>query len=204
MEYYLRGEEFLTSLRFKQDAALRGARLLLDHCPHLHAHLVAVRQAPRQSLPSSLSARPRNVVPPERLTMEDLFPTTNAQRGLADVGVSRSATAPQAASTAPTAAVPKRPPVPSILALSLAPLAVVGRRCCKRFEGDPSQACFGTIVAHYAPSSEPSSAEAILDDAWAVRYDDGDSETWDVEAVRHGLVLYEHLHAQDEHRAAAE
>jgi hypothetical protein len=207
MEYYLRGEEFLTSLRFKQDASLRGARLLLDQCPHLHAHLVALRQAPPQSLPSSLSARPRSIAPSERLTMEDLFPATEARGRLADFGISRSAAAPQAAPTAPTAAVPKRPPIPSTLALSLAPLAVVGRRCCKRFEGDPSHACFGTIVAHSAPSpssSETSSPETVRDEAWAVRYDDGDSETWNVEAVRHGLVLYEHLHAQDEQLAPAE
>jgi hypothetical protein len=67
------GEEFLASLRFEQDVALRGAQLLLDQCPHLRAHRVAVRHAGMPSLCRRCLGRSRSAVAPARLTMEDLF-----------------------------------------------------------------------------------------------------------------------------------
>jgi hypothetical protein len=206
MDYYLRGEECLTSLRFKQDASLRGAKLLLEQCPSLHAHLVVLRDAPPQLLPRSLTARPPSVVPPARLTIEDLFPTT-ARGALNDDEGPRSI-APQAPSTGPAAFVPNELSVPSIITLSSDTRSVVGRRCCKRFEGDPSRVYFGTIATHSAPpvsDSQVGSENALEthNDVWAVKYDDGDSENWDVEAVHHGLALFERLHDQDEHPAPA-
>ena len=138
--------------------------------------------------------------------MEDLFPTKT--RGALTQG-DEGSVAPQAPSTGPASIVPKEFPVPSTQSLCLAPLSVVGRRCCKRFEGDPSHVFFGTIVTHSAPLASGSEVAAETDmetyhDLWSVQYDDGDSENWDVEGVYHGLVLYARLRAQDECHAPVE
>jgi hypothetical protein len=70
----------------------------------------------------------------------------------------------------------------------------MGRRCCKRFEGDPSQVCSETIVTQSAPIRAldwrpcgPSSATASIPRA-------GMSSRSGVECS--GTI---HLHAQDEH-----
>jgi hypothetical protein len=81
-------------------------------------------------------------------------------------------------------AAPLEQPLSSLRSLASDPGSAVGRRCCKRFEADPSKLYYGTI-ATFLPRVD--TFEPV--DMWHVKYDDGDSEDWDADAVVRGLSL---------------
>jgi hypothetical protein len=171
--YFLHGEESLAAPPERRDASLRGAKCLLEQCPRLQSHLALLYESPPSAPQPWAAARPEYVVPPERIPASDLFPAKLGGSAFA----SASSSAPSGLDDAP-------PPPRSVRSLRSDPAAVVGRRCGKIFEGDPGRAYWGTVAA-YLPRADTLEAE----DLWHVKYDDGDTEDWDAEAVLRGLAF---------------